>query len=101
MPLNIKSTRAARRSPRGIALVITLAILVIATILVVGFASSMRTERQSAASMANNAAAAVVAQAALEHAVSILETNIPQPVAPGVTATNPVNWIINPGLLTT
>jgi hypothetical protein len=85
----------------GIALVLTLAILVIATILVVGFAASMRTERQAATSLANNETAGLIAQAALNHAVSILERNIPQPIPPGGSTANPTNWIINPGLLTT
>jgi hypothetical protein len=88
-------------SERGIALVLTLAILVIATILVVGFVSSMRTERQAASSMANNAAAGLITQAAIDHAVSVLDWNIPQPISPGGTITNPVNWIISPGLLAT
>ncbi len=86
---------------RGIALVLTLAILVIATILVVGFATSMRTERQASASMANNASAALITQAVIDHAISILDKNIPQPVPPGGSTANPTNWIINPGLLTT
>jgi hypothetical protein len=86
---------------KGIALVLTLAILVIATILVVGFASSMRTERQAAASVANNTTAEIIAQTAVDHAISLLDKNIPQPVPPGGSTVNPVNWIINPGLLTT
>src|SRR4051812_44996459 len=93
-----------RQNPRnnqGIALVLTLAILVIATILVVGFTSSMRTERQAAASSANNAAATVVAQAALEHAISLLDKNIPQPVPPSAALPAATNWSIRPGLLTT
>src|SRR5882762_8497095 len=85
----------------GVALVLTLAILVIATILVVGFVSSMRTERQAAASIANNTNAAIIAQAAIDHATSILDKNIPQPVPPSGTIANPTNWIINTGLLTT
>jgi len=89
-----------QRRERGIALVLTLAILVIATILVVGFATSMRTERQASASIANSINATIIAQAATDHAISILDNNIPQPVPPGPTAT-PKNWIINPGLLTT
>src|SRR6266403_3158886 len=94
-------TSRSNRTNEGIALVLTLAILVIATILVVGFASSMRTERQSSASMANNETATLIVQAATDHAVSILDRNIPQPVPPGGSTANPTNWIINPGLLTT
>lgn len=89
------------RRNEGIALVLTLAILVIATILILGFASSMRTERQASASMASNETATLVIQAATDHAISILDRNIPQPVPPGGSIANPTNWIINPGLLTT
>src|SRR3954447_15645314 len=88
------------QNDRGIALVLTLAILVIATILVVGFTSSMRTERQAAASMANNNAATIFAQTAVEHAIAILDKNIPQP-APFGSNPAPANWSINPGKLTT
>src|ERR1039457_721951 len=90
-----------QKSEQGIALVLTLAILVIATILVVGFATSMRTERQASASMANNTTASLIAQGAIDHAIAILDRNIPQPVPPGASTANPTNWIINPGLLTT
>jgi hypothetical protein len=90
-----------RNNQRGIALVLTLSILVIATILVVGFTSSMRTERQAAASLAHNQMAALLSQAAISHAISLLDRNIPQPVPPGGSTANPTNWIINPGLLTT
>src|SRR4051812_31720010 len=74
--------RQNTRNNQGIALVLTLAILVIATILVVGFTSSMRTERQAAASLANNNSAQIIAQAAVEHAISILDFNIPPPRPP-------------------
>lgn len=90
----------ATQSERGIALILTLAILVIATILVVGFVTSMRTERQATTSMANNASASVLASTALDHAVAILDKNIPQPAPPGVPTIAPKNWIISPGLLT-
>lgn len=89
------------RPEEGVALVITLAIVVIATILVVGFATSMRTERQASASMANNEISGLLAQTAVAHAISILDKNIPQPVPPGASTSNPTNWITNPGLLTT
>lgn len=112
------------RSEHGIALVLTLAILVIGTILVVGFVSSMRTERQAATSAANNTSATIIAQAAVDHAVSILDQNIPQPRVPAPTPPPPapieqaypeytkfggggaadvsaVNWVTQPGMLTT
>ena len=93
--------RSNRHNQRGIALVLTLAILLIATILVVGFATSMRTERQAAASIANNAGAMMIAQATIDHAIAILDKNLPQPVPPGGSTASPTNWTISPGLLTT
>lgn len=108
-----------RESRRGIALVLTLAVLVIATILVVAFTSSMRTERQAAASLANNTSAQLIAQAAVEHAISILDFNVPQPRPPepsptplayseymrfgggAISDVSAVNWVTQPGLLTT
>jgi Tfp pilus assembly protein PilX len=95
-------TRVIRfsKDEKGIALVVTLAVLVIATIMVVGFVSSMRTERQAAATIANTLDASIIAQSAIDHAISILDKNIPQPVRPGASTANPTNWIINPGLLT-
>ena len=83
---------------RGIALVIVLSMIVLITALVVSFTVSMRTERQAAHSMSENERTKLVSETALAHAMSILSTNIPQPVPPGVTRT-PVNWAINPGLL--
>lgn len=90
-----------RAREQGVALVLTLAILVIATILVVGFATSMRTERHASTSMANSDATALLADAAMNHALAILDKNIPQPVPPGGSTASPTNWIINPGQLTT
>ncbi len=89
------------KNQRGIALVLTLAILVIATILLVGFATTMRTERQATVSMSNNSTAAILSQTALDHAIALLDKNIPQPIPPGVSSASPINWLINPGLLTT
>lgn len=89
-----------RVNERGIALVLTLAILVIATILVIAFTSSMRTERQAAASMANNMTTEIIAQSALNHAISVLDKNIPQPLGPNVVPAAQ-NWAINPGQLVT
>jgi hypothetical protein len=85
---------------RGIALLVTLSMLVIATILILGFIVSMRTDRIAVKSLANNERAKLVAQSALQHAIALLNKNIPQPVPPGASGSNPTNWIINPGLLT-
>ena len=88
------------REQRGMALIVVLALIVMTTILIVAFTVSMRTERQAASSMANDQRAKLLAQSALEHAVAILDSNIPQPVTSGVLPPSPTNWIVSPGLLT-
>lgn len=85
-------------SRRGIALVVVLSMVVLITVLVVSFTVNMRTERQASHTMSENERTKLVAEAALAHAISILSTNIPQPVPPGRTST-PSNWAVNPGLL--
>ena len=91
-------SKASQDKRRGVALVIVLSMIVLITALVVSFTVSMRTERQAARSTSENERTKLVAEAALAHAVSILSSNIPQPVPPGVTR-NPVNWSISPGML--
>jgi hypothetical protein len=86
---------------RAVALVTTLALLAILTVLIVGFTSSMRTERAATGSMAESARAGFIAQSALAHATSILVENIPSPGRPKVDtpAYTAVNWAVNPGRL--
>ncbi len=88
-----------KKNEAGVALIITLCLLVVATILVTGFLASMRTERQASQAMANSQLTDVIAQDAVQHAAAILDTNIPQPVVPGQAGTAQ-NWIVSPGLLT-
>ncbi len=83
---------------KGVALVLALAAVVLATILAVGFATSMRTERQASVSMASNQSAEFIARAAVDHASAILSKNIPQPRPPGQAPTAN-NWSIAPGML--
>jgi hypothetical protein len=102
-----------RRHHRAIALIVTLVSLVIATILIVAFVTTMRTERRAANAVANDERSKLIAQTAVQHAMALLNKNIPQPVPLGyvsgvtsgsttatATGTPPVNWMINPGLLT-
>ena len=91
------------RTENGVALILTLSFIVLTTILIVGFVVSMRTERQAAASMANNEKVKVVAEVGLEHAIALLQKNIPRPAVPGATptASSGTNWYVNPGQLTT
>ncbi len=98
--------RIADHSHRGVALVIVLSMIVLMTALVVGFTVNMRTERQAAHTMSENERTKLVAETALAHAIGILSSNIPQPVPP-IQPVNgiyppppvPVNWAVNPGLL--
>ena len=91
--------RASTGRDKGVALIITLSLLVVATILVTGFLVSMRTERQAAQAMANSQLTDAIAQDAVQHAIALLDNNIPQPVPPGQSP-KPQNWIVSPGLLT-
>jgi len=91
------------KTPRnkGFAIVIVLCFLVLLTILIVGFATSMRLERQASRSVVGSQKADLLARSAVNHAAAILDRNIPAPRLPGESLANPTNWIINPGLLTT
>ena len=91
-----------RQKQKGMALVITMALITIITILILGFMVSMRTERLAARSMAENERAKQVAQSALVHAVSLLRDNIPDPTDPTVEtpAKSAKHWYSNPGRLT-
>lgn len=108
----------AAKKTDGVALVITLSLLVIVTILVVGFTTSMRTERQASTSIANSAMTSVAINTTIDHAIALLDRNIPQPLPPGaivpypdwnrfggpsaaVTDITSVNWVTQPGMLTT
>ncbi|PTY06480.1 hypothetical protein DB346_00925 [Verrucomicrobia bacterium LW23] len=104
----LRSIRLNRRrgksgaSRRGTAVVITLLFLMILTTLIVGFVSSMRTERIASHSNWTNGQTKHVADCALAHAMSLLANNIPSPSAPGsLPAPGTVkNWASNPGRLT-
>ena len=91
--------RPGTKRTDGVALIITLSLLVVATILVTGFLVSMRTERQAAQAMANSLLTEAIVQDAMQHATALLDNNIPQPIPPG-QAPRPQNWIVSPGLLT-
>lgn len=78
------------RSTRGAALVITLIILVIITVLIVGLFSTMRVERSSSHSHLERTRAAYFAQMGLEHTVGLLDREIADPA---------ISWISFPGQL--
>jgi hypothetical protein len=95
---------AIHRKPKsaGVALIITLFVLSILTILIIGFLSTMLLERRAATAYSETQQAKLVAQGALAHAIDLLRTNIPDPAAitAGPDTAPGINWVINPGRLT-
>lgn len=91
----------ARDQRNGFALVGVLLILVMAVVLVVAFTLTMRTERVVASNMVNTQKTDLIVQSALANAISLLATNIPDPVNPTLdNSTSPAkNWFVNPGRL--
>ncbi|HSJ01948.1 MAG TPA: hypothetical protein VK956_05810, partial [Verrucomicrobium sp.] len=86
----------------GAALIMTIFILAVLTILVVGFLSTMNTERQAASAYQETQRTKLVAQGAVAHAIDILRTNIPEParLSEGPALAPAENWVTNPGRLT-
>jgi len=91
-PRRILSSRLS--SERGIALVMTLAVLVLVTLLMIGFAVSMRVENTAAKNFNDMIAARQLAQGAVDHAVATLRNATP---IPDTTRT----WIAMPGAILT
>lgn len=80
--------RVSGRSCRGVALVVTLAILVIVTVLIVGLTMAMRIEREAAHSHLERARAGYFAQMGVEQLVGALHQQI---------ADTNISWISFPG----
>ncbi len=89
-------------SNRGAALVMTLIIVAMMTILAVAFLVSMQVEQRASHAYANTQRAKMIAQGSVSHAVELLRSNIPEPAQIGENAeTAPgENWVSNPGQLT-
>jgi Tfp pilus assembly protein PilX len=83
-------TQRRRRSERGIALLLTLAILVLTTILIVAFSVSMRVEQTASANFNDLVAARQLAQGAVDQAVATIRNATPTP-------TNTATWTAVPG----
>jgi hypothetical protein len=125
--MNHTTIKSIRKGRAGIALIVTLFMVVMMTVLVVAYVSTMSIEAGASASVENAQRTKMIAQGAISHAVNILRTNIPEPapidqaVAPfnleqaGISGTGsrpsewkpnsaPVtkaeNWVVNPGRLT-
>ena len=96
------SSRRNRHSERGAALILTLIVVSMLTILILAYLVTMRTERQAARAYANTQRAKMVAQGAVSHGIAILRANVPEPALISETAGNAPgeNWAINPGRLT-
>jgi hypothetical protein len=80
------------KSERGIALVLTLAILTLVTLLVIAFTVSMRVENTASKNFNDLIKARQLAQAAVDQAVSIIRSATPPP-SPGMT------WVAAPGVI--
>lgn len=86
---------------QGAALVSTLLIISLLSIIVLTYLSLMSVERQSSQSFSDTQRTKMVAQGAVAHAIEILRTEIPEPAAIHESATSArgENWSINPGRL--
>jgi len=91
-PIRRKNFRG--KSESGIALILTLAILVMVTLLVVAFAISMRVENTASRNFNDLIKARQMAQAAVDQAVATLRNATPV-VSPGV------NYVTSPGAVYT
>ncbi|MEM7144279.1 MAG: hypothetical protein AAF591_04040 [Verrucomicrobiota bacterium] len=91
-----------RRNQRGAALIMTMVVLVMMSILVTGFLVSMRTEMVAAHSVEDIQRTKMVAQGAVGHAVNLLRANIPgpAPIQDTISSAEVDHWVVNPGLLT-
>ncbi len=81
---------SSHRKEAGSALLITLAVLVILTIIIVGFSESVRVERVSARSHFDGTQATLLAQSGIDQAVAAIRET---------TADTGRNWISQPGRL--
>ena len=90
------------QSQSAAALLMTLIVLSMLTILTVGFLASMRIERRAASAYEDTQRAKLVAQGAVSHAIDLLRTNIPEParLAERPRTAPAENWVSNPGRLT-
>jgi hypothetical protein len=86
---------------QGFALIVVLMLLAMTTILAVAFAFTMRTERVVSANMVSGQKADLIAHNALNHAISLLAHNIPDPADPAADTPEgqAKGWFTNPGRL--
>ncbi|NNE92947.1 MAG: hypothetical protein HKN23_14985 [Verrucomicrobiales bacterium] len=90
------------QNKRGGALIMTILIISMMTILITAYLASMQIEQKASHAFANTQRAKMIAQGTVSHAIDLLRSNIPEPsgidenaaTAPGE------NWSTNPGRLT-
>ncbi|MBM3862318.1 MAG: hypothetical protein FJ395_22065, partial [Verrucomicrobia bacterium] len=87
-----KFLQIAHRDERGVALILTLAILVLVTLLVVGFAINMRVETAISKNYTEQVRARQFALAAVDEAVALLRL-----ATPPISITT--NWASGPGMI--
>jgi hypothetical protein len=100
----LRRTSFVSAKSQGAALLITLTLLVLMTIIVVAFFAGVSTDRLSVVSSETLVKQRLLVDNAVAHATSILAENIPSPnYNPVDPAENPsfTNWWVNPGRLTT
>ena len=95
-------SNSKRFNRSGTALIMTLMIVSLLTILLVGFLASMRLEMRASAAYEDTQRTKMISKAALSHAIDLLRSNIPDPA--GIEQTElsaPArHWVVNPGRLT-
>ncbi len=103
-PRSIAGHATPGRSGRkkGAALVLTLVVLVVTSILVTGFVLSMRTEMTASYAIENTQRTKMIAQGAVAHGLELLRSNIPDPapIDDSHTSAKQDHWLTNPGRLT-
>ncbi|MCB1230527.1 MAG: hypothetical protein KDN19_09690 [Verrucomicrobiae bacterium] len=87
---------------KGAALILTLIVVSMLTILVMAYFVTMRVEMQAAHAYADAQRAKMVAQGAVAHGISLLRENIPDPapISDSAGTARALNWAVNPGRLT-
>ncbi len=85
--------------PRGMALIVTLSLIVLLSVLVVGFTVTARFDRTLSSGYSKADRTELVAQSSMNHARALLASNIPD-VGPNAPAA-PTHWWVAPGRLWT
>lgn len=92
--------RLSRRK-QGAALVLTLIVVSMLTILVMAYFVTMSVEMRAAHAYSDSQRAKMLAQGAVAHGISLLRENIPDPapISDSAGTARALNWAVNPGRL--